>query len=90
VVMPPPNSTEHLEPGGVNVRRERPVRGGIVVKPPTQALVELLGLLDVGDADGVDLDLHVESRAACVGLLWFHVGAGLAHVNSSSPIVLTS
>jgi hypothetical protein len=51
-------------------------RGDIVVEPPTQAFVELLGSLDVGHGKDVDLELHVDSRqagvrlqpAACCGL----------------------
>ena len=49
-------------------------RGGVVVQPPTQALVELLGPVDVGHGDDVDLELHVdlpdrgvEARGLCFG-----------------------
>ena len=54
-------------------------RGDVVVEPPTQALVELLGSVDVGHGDDVDLELHVDlpdARVAARGLCF-----GGAHVN---------
>ena len=31
-----------------------------LIEPPTQTLVELLGSVDVGHGDDVDLELHVD------------------------------
>jgi hypothetical protein len=59
-----PNVTEHPEPGrreldDANVLCRRVVR----VEPPTQELVELLGSLDVGHGDDVDLEVHGDFAA---------------------------
>src|SRR5215469_13979030 len=35
-------------------------RGVVAVEPPTQALVELLGSVDVGYGDDVDLEVHID------------------------------
>src|SRR5215472_8244222 len=35
-------------------------RGVVGVEPPAKALVELLGLVDVGHGDDVDLEVHVD------------------------------
>ena len=60
-VTPLPNVTEHPEPGGVNWTMRTPSAGGphVVVEPPTQASVELLGSLDVGHRDDVHLQAHI-------------------------------
>ena len=34
-------------------------RGGVAVEPPAQALVELLGSVDVGDGDDLDLQVKI-------------------------------
>jgi hypothetical protein len=52
---------EQKEPRGcelddANVLR----RGDVVVEPPTQAPIELLGSLDVGHGDDVDLQVHID------------------------------
>src|SRR5215831_14635850 len=54
--------------------------GDIGVEPPTQALVEQLGSLDVRDWDDVDLKLHVDSRDAGLILLLFNAADCLTHV----------
>ena len=60
-VSPWPNVTEAAEPGGVNWTMRRPLqRGDVLVEPPAQALVELLGSVDVGHGDDVDLEVHVD------------------------------
>src|SRR6267142_6119261 len=56
-------------------------RGGIVVEPPTQAFVKLLGSLDVGYWNDVDLELHVDFRCAAIILLLFRAGACLTHMH---------
>ncbi len=61
VVRPRPNVTEAPEPGGVNLDVAKAgQRGGVVVEPPAQPLVELLGPVDVGHRDDLDLELHVD------------------------------
>jgi hypothetical protein len=71
-VIPLPNVTEHPEPGGREPDDSNVVcRGDIVVEPPTQALVELPGSLDVGHGDDVDLEFHFESSYAGVMFLLF-------------------
>src|SRR4051812_11502883 len=81
-VSPLPNVTEHLEPGGVNWTMRMPVcRGGIVVEPPTQAFVKLLGVLDVGYWNDVDLELHVDFRCAAIILPLLRAGACLTHMH---------
>src|SRR5205085_3154268 len=45
-------------------------RGGVVVEPPTQALIELLGSVNVRHGDDLDLELHVDppdARVAACG-----------------------
>jgi hypothetical protein len=55
-VIPLPNVTEHPEPGGRELDDANAVSwGDVVVEPPTQAPVELLGSVDVGHWDDVDL-----------------------------------
>src|SRR6185312_1084725 len=39
-------------------------RGDVVVEPPTQACIEVLGSVNVGDGDDLDLELHVDPRDA--------------------------
>src|ERR1700678_888913 len=48
-------------------------RGDILVEPPTQALVELLGSFDVGHGDNVDFEVHGNFRYAGVRFLLIHV-----------------
>ena len=80
-VIPLPKVTEHPEPGGVNWTMRTFFAGASsVVEPPTQELVELLGSLDVGHGDDVDLEVHGDSRYAGVRLLLFHAGTCLIHV----------
>ena len=53
-------------------------RGGVVVQPPTQVFVVLLGSVDVGHGDDVDLELHVglpDSRVGARGVCF-----GGAHI----------
>ena len=52
--------TEHGEPGGVicTSRQSSPLRE-IGVQPPTQALVEALGAIDVGHWNDDDLELQI-------------------------------
>jgi hypothetical protein len=40
--------------------RQAVERGDVVVEPPTQVFIELLGSVDVGHGDEVDLELHVD------------------------------
>jgi hypothetical protein len=55
-VIPLPNVTERPEPAGVNwMMRTLVSRDDVVVEPPTQAPVELLGSVDVGHGDNIDL-----------------------------------
>src|SRR5260370_33068054 len=88
-VIPLPNVTEHPEPGGRELDDANVLcRGVIRVEPPTQELVELLGSLDVGHGDDVDLEVHGDSRYAGVRLLLFHAGTCLIHVIHLSLIEL--
>src|ERR1700733_9738266 len=41
-------------------------RGGVVVEPPTQTLIELLGSVDVGHGNDLNLELHIDPPDACV------------------------
>src|SRR5208282_3992615 len=51
------------------------------VESPTQAFVELLGWLDVGYGNDLDLELHLDSRSAGARLLlFFHAVACLTHL----------
>jgi hypothetical protein len=60
-VIPLPNVTEHPERGGRELDNANAVsRDDVVVEPPTQASVELLGSLDVGHGDDVDLQVHID------------------------------
>src|SRR5260370_10000138 len=98
-VIPLPNVTEHPEPGGRELDDANVLcRGVIRVEPPTQELVELLGSLDVGHGDDVDLEVYGDSRYAGVRLLLFHAGAGLSRatwrrarrcVRSTAPAPVT-
>ena len=66
--------------GGRELDNAKPVqRGGVVVQPPTQAFVELLGSVDVGHGNDVDLELHVDRPDARVGARGLCFGGG--HVN---------
>src|SRR5260370_404379 len=88
-VIPLPNVTEHPEPGGRELDDANVLcRGVIRVEPPTQELVELLGSLDVGHGNDVNLEVHGDSRDAGVRLLLFRAGACLTHVVLLSLISL--
>jgi hypothetical protein len=52
-VIPLPNVTERPEPAGVNWMMPTLVSRDVVVEPPTQTYVELLGSLDIGHRDDV-------------------------------------
>ena len=73
-VSPVPKFTEHPEPGGGELDYANALCGGnVLVEPPTQELVKLLGSLDVGHGDDVDLEVHGDARQAGAGLLLIHV-----------------
>src|ERR1700722_17271781 len=55
-------------------------RSDIRVEPPTQAFVELLGSLNVGYRNDMNLELHFDSRSAGARFLLFHTGARLTHL----------
>src|ERR1039457_3352020 len=48
-------------------------RGDVVVEPPAQALVELLGSVDVGHGDDLDLEVHVDlpDGRVAAGVVYF-------------------
>src|SRR6516165_2882062 len=70
VVSPWPNVTEVPEPGCELDNAKALHRGDVAVEPPTQALIEFLGSVDVGHGDDHNLELHVDPPdarvAACV------------------------
>jgi hypothetical protein len=66
--------TEAPEPGGGELDNAKAVkRGDVVVEPPAQALVELLGSVDVGDGDDLDLEVHVDlpDGRVAAGVVYF-------------------
>ena len=75
-VSPLPKVTEHPEPGGRELDASNVFcRGYILIEPPPQELVELLGSLDVGYGNNIDLELHLDYRSAGARSLAFHAGA---------------
>jgi hypothetical protein len=61
-------------------------RGVIRIEPPTQELVEVLGSIDVGHGDDVDLELHVDSRYTGVRLPLFHASSCFGfHIDTFPP-----
>jgi hypothetical protein len=74
VVSPWPNVTEAPDPGGGELDDAKAVqRGDVVVEPPAQALVELLGSVDVGHGDDLDLEVHVDlpDGRVAAGVVYF-------------------
>jgi hypothetical protein len=74
VVSPWPNVTEAPDPGGGELNDAKAVhRGDVVVEPPAQVLVELLGSVDVGHGDDLDLEVHVDLPGGRVaaGVVYF-------------------
>ena len=78
VVSPWPNVTGAPEPGGSELDDAKAVQRRVVaVEPPAQTLVELLGSVDVGHRDDLDLEVHVDlrgGRGAAVGVPRQHRG----------------
>ena len=64
-MKPVPNAIEQSECVGVNwTTPDAVAEVEVGVQPPSEALVEALGPIDVGDGDRYDLELHVD-RPRC-------------------------
>ena len=68
----PPKVTEAPEPGR-ELDDAKPIeRGDVVVEPPTQAFIELLGPVDVGYGDDLDFEVKVELPHAPVAAFFVY------------------